>query len=151
MANGDKQILGLMGFGMIFSLVGAEISKAKAPSGSTASKGALSEPVVIILGGTIATALLMFIADLGPNGALIGKGLAGVSCATGVLVNGKPVWDGINNLLGKPGGNTSAVGQAALAEAGVGAVSTGANGGTSINNGTGSHPATPVNTGEIGQ
>lgn len=113
----QKQIVALMAMGMVFSLIGAEITKAKnSQSVEKKATGALSEPVVILVGGTIATALLMFIAEMGPTGALIGKGLAGVSCATGVLVNGGPVWQGISNILGKPGGNTAAVGQAALAE-----------------------------------
>jgi hypothetical protein len=97
----SRTIVGLMGVAVVFSVISAEINPKKGTS-------AFSEPFVIIAGGTIAAALLSLIAEAGDTGRRFGVGLASLACVTAVLVNGKPVWTTVENLVG--GKNTGSTG-----------------------------------------
>ena len=100
--NASRKIVGLMSFSVIFTVVGISIRR-----NSDASYEPRFSDARVILGGTIGAALLSFLAETGPAGQQLGVGLAGITCATAVLVNGGPVWAGINGLFGsKPTGST---------------------------------------------
>jgi hypothetical protein len=95
--NASRKVVGLMALAVIFSVIGQEL---KAKEGGAKPVGGLSGPAKTILGGTIATALLSFLAEAGSTGQQLGVGLASVACVTAVFVNGAPVWKGISNLFG---------------------------------------------------
>jgi hypothetical protein len=96
----SRRIVSLMAFAVIFSVIGDEIGNAKLNQNQTSTAVTdLSSPAKIILGGTIATALLSFLAEAGDIGATWATGLAGTACLTSVLIKGAPVWDGISNIL----------------------------------------------------
>jgi hypothetical protein len=104
---GNKTIFGFMAFAVIFSVVGAEIKRVE-----KAQASALTEPVTIFLGGTVAAAILTLLSDTGDTGREVAVGIAGLALVTAALVNGKPVWDALNHLLGStpttPSGQTTA-------------------------------------------
>lgn len=94
-----RTVVGFMAVAMIFSIVSAEIG-ADSSNNKSKAESALSEPFLIIAGGTTAAAILSLIADTGNIGRQFGIGLAALAMVTAVLVNGKPVWKAIENLQG---------------------------------------------------
>ena len=101
----SRLIVGLMGFTVLFSTIGAEIRVAKTPA--TGIGGVATGPAKILLGGVVATALLTLLSHAGDPGREFAIGLALVSMATATLVYGAPVWDSANNLFGsQPTGST---------------------------------------------
>jgi hypothetical protein len=104
-----RTIFGFMAFAVLFSVIGAEIRTVQAAASTTALHnpttpapnpgGLLYEPPLIFLGGTVATAILVLMADTGETGRTLGVGLAGITLAAAVLVNGGPVWTLINKLV----------------------------------------------------
>jgi hypothetical protein len=117
LTNASRRIVTLMGFAVIFSVIGAEIKAANPaknspqPSGSSSASSFLSAPAKIILGGTIAAALLSFLAEAGQAGEEYAVGLAAVAAGTAMLVNGAPVWQALNTVFNsKPTGSTGTTG-----------------------------------------
>jgi hypothetical protein len=118
--NANRKVVGLMAFAVIFSVIGQEL-KAKQGGAKPGSTTGLSGPAKTILGGTIATALLSFLAEAGSTGEQLGVGLAAVTAVTAMLVTGAPVWDGIRNIFGAspttpltaPSGSTTGTGASA--------------------------------------
>lgn len=112
LTNASRRIVTLMGFAVIFSVIGAEIKavgKANQPptASTSGAAGVLSAPAKVILGGTIAAALLSFLAEAGGSAEDYAVGLAAVAAGTAMLVNGGPVWTALNNTFGStPTGST---------------------------------------------
>jgi hypothetical protein len=125
---GSRTIVGLMGFTILFSLIGHEISQAKgtpksvtpvapdAPGkkgGGSITGGpnvvtAVSTAGRIVVGGTFATALLVALSHAGNPGREWAVGLSVVAVLTATLVYGGPVWSGASNLFGsKPTGGSA--------------------------------------------
>jgi hypothetical protein len=113
-----------MAAAVLFSIIGAEIRAVQntsspgdsttalhnpsTPNGSGSGPALLYEPPVIFLAGTVATAMLVLLTETGSTGETLGVGLAGLSMATAVLVNGGPVWRALSNAVGsKPTSPTS--------------------------------------------
>lgn len=117
----QRKIMGLMAFAVIFSLIGDEIDKAEGPDQTNAqAEGFFSSGAKIILGGMIATGILMFVAEFGSGGAQLSQGLAGTAAVAAMFVKGGPVWKGISNLMGgtastptAPVGGSGTIGAAA--------------------------------------
>lgn len=99
--NATRKVVGLMAVAVIFSLVGNEIKNAEqgASPGQKAA-GTLSTGAKIIIGGTIATAILSFATEAGPAGQQFGVGIATVAVVTSLFVSGAPVWHAISNIVG---------------------------------------------------
>ena len=88
-----------MGFAVLVSLIGNEVKVANGSAKDQLTNG-LHRGGVIIVGGFVAAALLTALTGAGEAGRKFGVGLAGVSCATSVLVYGGPVWSAINGIVG---------------------------------------------------
>jgi hypothetical protein len=114
-----RKVVGLMAFAVIFSVVGLELKRNQQGQSAPSQGAGLSGPAKIILGGTIATALLSFLAEAGAAGEQIGVGLAGITAVTAMLVTGGPVWTGIGNLFGGAQGATPTGQTGATAVAGA--------------------------------
>jgi hypothetical protein len=110
----SRTIFGFMAFAVLFSVVGAEIRNVQSaslaqgpgltalhnpPTGNGAA-GLVADPVAIFFGGTMATGLLVLLADTGETGRRLGVGLAGITLAASLLVNGGPVWRAVGHLTG---------------------------------------------------
>lgn len=91
------KIVGAMAVAMVFGVIGGE-RKALA-GGSTNVASTIESPVKVILGGTIATAILVGISEMGEPGAQLGTGLAVVVLVVSLLVNGAPVWSLISDVV----------------------------------------------------
>jgi hypothetical protein len=103
-----RTITALMIVTVVFALIGHEIT---AVSGASAGKNLPSgkDPITtggrILVGGSIATTLLILLSHAGEGGKDFAFALAIVTAATTTLVYGKPVWDAIANATaGAPGG-----------------------------------------------
>ncbi len=98
------KIVGAMAVAMVFGVIAGE---RKAFSGSLKTSqqtnhavvSGVETPVKVILGGTIATAILVGISELGEPGAKLGVGLAVLVLVFSVLVNGAPVWGLISDVV----------------------------------------------------
>lgn len=108
-ANG-KLVVGLMGTTVVFSVIGAELKAFTASPGNTLTglhngqpgtpgTGAGSGAVKIIIGGTVATVLLVGLTHAGSAGRQFAVGLALVSMVTATLVYGGPVWLALNRMF----------------------------------------------------
>ena len=117
-ANG-KLVVGLMGTTIVFSVIGAELQAFVGPTatqvglhsgpGGTGAVAGSTGAVRIIIGGTVATALLVGLTHAGNAGRQFAVGLALVSMVTATLVYGGPVWVALNSMFGvKPTGGTAA-------------------------------------------
>lgn len=94
-----RTVVGLMAFTTFFALVSTEI---EAVGGhKTGTNG-----VRIILGGGVATVVLLLVNEAGDAGAQLAEGLAVVALVGTVLVRGKPVWDWLGKVVG-PGNETA--------------------------------------------
>lgn len=91
-----RSVAGLMAIAMAFSVVGAELKGDESKTGSSA----LSEPFIIIAGGTFATVILTLISDAGETGRQFAVGIAALAVVTATLVNGGPVWKAALAILG---------------------------------------------------
>jgi len=130
--NSARSVVGLMGFAVIFSLIGDEIAIAQGPPNQPGQKGygvslvpvnqqtgqplgggALGTGAVIIIGGFVAAALLVALTGAGEAGRKFAVGLAGVTAATSVLVYGGPAWASLNRIVnGNATGSTNPTGNA---------------------------------------
>lgn len=101
----SSKILGLMALTAVFGVIGAEIRNAKTTKGRSTSDivgVALSSPFLVIAGATIATVILVALADFGGDaGETLGVGLAGVTLIGTMLIQGGPVFDAVNGLFAK--------------------------------------------------
>lgn len=97
--NNARTVAGLMAIAVAFSLLGNEIKVANGASKDKLSSG-LSKGATIIVGGFIAGGLLIGVSGAGEAGRKFSVGLATVVAVTSLLVYGKPVWDGISNVVG---------------------------------------------------
>lgn len=105
--NASRKVVGLMAFAVLFSVIGEEIKAVKATNSKTAP-GTFTGPAKIILGGTIATAILSFAAETGSTGQQFAVGLAAVTAGTAMLIEGGPVWSLLNKFFGStPTGSTT--------------------------------------------
>ena len=96
-----RTVVGLMAFTTVFALISTEIEGFADPK--KASGG-----VRILIGGGVATILLLVIAEAGDAGAQLAEGLAVVTTVAAVLVKGGPVWNWANKAFGsKPTGGTT--------------------------------------------
>jgi len=100
-----RTIVGTMAATTVFALISTEISGVAAATASLTSNKPSAAPatngVRIILGGGVATILLLLIAEVGGDaGAELAQGLAVVALVTVTLVKGKPVWDWANKAFG---------------------------------------------------
>lgn len=102
--NATRKVVGLMAVAVIFSLVGNELKNAEGDS-SVPQKavGTLSTGAKIIIGGTVATAILSFATEAGPAGQQFGVGIATIAVVTSLFVSGAPVWRAISNVVGSTG------------------------------------------------
>lgn len=108
--NSARTVTGLIGFAVLFSLLGVEIKVATGQSTNKLGTG-LGEGGTIIVGGFIAAALLTALSGAGEAGRQFSVGLATVTMVTATLVYGKPVWDSLNTIVGgKPTGATADTG-----------------------------------------
>jgi hypothetical protein len=98
------KIVGAMAVAMVFGVIAGErkafSGSLKTAGQSTSAVGAgIETPVKVILGGTIATAILVGISELGEPGAKLGVGLAVLVLVVSLLVNGGPVWSLISDVV----------------------------------------------------
>lgn len=97
--EGARTVTALMIFTVIFALIGNEINH-RTESGSHQTEGAITSSGRILLGGFVATTLLVLATHAGEAGRELGVGLSVVAFATATLVYGKPVWDAMNSAFG---------------------------------------------------
>ena len=102
-AKARDNIVMLMAFTVIFAVIGEEIKANQTQSPNKPNPGAFSGPVKVFLGGAVAGTLLIAIAHAGDAGAQFATGLAMISAATAILVDGGPVW----TYLAKTGGGSA--------------------------------------------
>lgn len=98
MASTPRKIVGAMAVAVTFTVIAQERRAAKAPLPMSNQEAASLSPFRTIVGGTIATAILVGISEMGEPGARLGMGLAVVAVVAATLVNGKPVWDLISSI-----------------------------------------------------
>jgi hypothetical protein len=91
MGNDQRAIVGFMGAAVVFALIG-DVVKQKTKSVPAGSY------VKILLGGGLATGLLVLMSEAGATGADFAKGLAVITLVASVLSNGTVVFTGIDKL-----------------------------------------------------
>jgi hypothetical protein len=103
-----------MAFTVIFALIGNEIKTLGADAGQpkesdpTVAGDVLTAGGRIILGGMVATSLLVLLTHAGNAGRQFAVGLAAVAMASSTLVYGGPVWSAMGTTFGsQPTGGTS--------------------------------------------
>jgi hypothetical protein len=98
----SRTIFGFMAFAMLFGVAGAELKNLDTKATGVTGKvgNALSDPVLIVLGGTVATSILVLIAQAGETGRKFGVGMSGLVLTTAVFVNGAPLWNLLSDLFG---------------------------------------------------
>lgn len=96
MGQDSTMIVTFLIFAGVFALIGHEKKAATSPTKATSTT-----PAKIILGGTIAAAALTLLSHAGEGGRKFAVGLAGVTFASSVLINGSTVFGSVNTLLGK--------------------------------------------------
>ena len=94
MDSAQRRIVAAMVVTGLFSLVGEYADP---------RPGTKANPFRVILGGSIATALLVGMAELGEAGEKLGQGLATIAVLSATLVYGKPVWTTISKALSTQG------------------------------------------------
>lgn len=92
-----RQIGGIMIAAVVFSTIGAEFA-----SKQKQKQSKVIAPVTIVLGGSIAAVLLIALADFAPASASFAKGLALTALLTSIVINGAPVFSGINQVVSGP-------------------------------------------------
>jgi hypothetical protein len=106
-----RTVAGLMGFVVLFALIGNEVQIAQGNKPQKLSSG-LDKGATIMIGGTIATGLLIATSGAGDAGRKFSVGLATVAAVTAALVYGAPVWQAISGIVGgkatTPTGSTGA-------------------------------------------
>lgn len=132
--NSARTVVGLIGFAVLFSLIGNEVQIAQSappkpgqtgygvvPIGGTVTASGqavggkfangLDKGAVILIGGFVAAALLTALSGAGDAGRRFSVGLATVTAVSSALVYGGPVWGALNNIVGgKPSTPTGATG-----------------------------------------
>lgn len=101
--QGSGTIVALMGITVLFALIGNEVKNLEGtPSegNATVAGTVVTSGGKILIGGTVATALLALLTHAGNGGRQFAVGLALVSMTTATLVYGGPVWDALNKTFG---------------------------------------------------
>lgn len=79
------------------------------------------DPFKVILGASLATAMLVGIAEFGQGGERLGVGLSAIAVLSATLVYGGPVWKTLSNAVSKAGTKpTTPTSGSAAAPAGAG-------------------------------
>lgn len=106
--QGSGIVVGLMGFTVLFAVMGEEIAAHKTgKSGANQASTVIAGAPKILAGGVVATSLLVLVTHAGDGGRQLAIGLALVAFLTTSLVYGGPVWDAMSNAFGsKPTGST---------------------------------------------
>lgn len=94
-----RTVAGLMGFVVLFALIGNEVQIAQGNKPNKLSNG-LDKGATIMIGGTIAAGLLIATSGAGEAGRKFSVGLATVAAVTAALVYGAPVWTVVNGIVG---------------------------------------------------
>ena len=95
----SRMIVAFMFFAGVFALVGYEKKNA--------SNKKTVPPARIVLGGTVAAAGLTLLSHAGEGGKKFAVGIAGVTFASSVLINGSAVFSSINTLTGSKASTAS--------------------------------------------
>jgi len=99
LSQDSRMIVAFMFFAGVFALVGYE--KKNATNKKTVP------PARIVLGGTVAAAGLTLLSHAGEGGRKFAVGIAGVTFASSVLINGSAVFNSINTLTGSKASTAS--------------------------------------------
>jgi len=97
--QGARTVTAVMLFTVAFALIGHEIKAVSTKKSATAKSGVLTTGGRILLGGFVATTLLVLLSHAGTGGRQFAVGVASVALVTTALVEGKPVWDAIGNAV----------------------------------------------------
>lgn len=101
-----RTITALMIIVIVFSLIGNEIEHVESTGSPTKSgNNGLTTSGRIIVGGAIATTLLVLMSHAGRPGRQFSLALATVAFATSTLVYGGPVWRSISSALSSSAGS----------------------------------------------
>lgn len=97
MGKRTAKILGMMALATIFGVVHAEVANANS-KGTTGSKitNALGDPFMVLAGGTLGTAILLTLSDVG--GDAVGDfavGLAGLTLLAAAIYSGPTVFSAV--------------------------------------------------------
>ena len=90
--QGARTVTAIMLFTVAFALVGHEIKAVSTKKSATAKSGVLTTGGRILLGGFVATTLLVLLSHAGTGGRQFAVGVASVALVTTALVEGQPVW-----------------------------------------------------------
>ena len=93
MGDDRTAIVGFMAGAGVFALVGETVKRKN-------GQGKPGEDVRIILGTAIGAILLSLLAEAGSGAASFAKGIAGIALVASVVINGLPVFTGINKVTG---------------------------------------------------
>jgi hypothetical protein len=106
-----RTVAGLMGFTVLFALLGNEVQIAQGNKPAKLTNG-LDKGATIIIAGFIAAGILTATSGAGEAGRRFSVGLATVSAVTAALVYGGPVWTAVSTIVGgkptTPTGGTTA-------------------------------------------
>ena len=94
MDNAQRKIVAAMVVTGLFALVG-EYANPQKNTHANPQKNTHPDPFRVILGGSIATALLVGMAELGEPAEKLAAGLATIAVLSATLVYGGPVWKAI--------------------------------------------------------
>ncbi len=97
MGDDRTAIVGFMVGAGAFALVGETVKRKN-------GQGKAGEDVRIILGTAIGAILLSLLAEAGSGAASFAKGVAGIALVASVVINGLPVFTGINKVTGAVAG-----------------------------------------------
>lgn len=94
-----RTVVGTMAFAVLFALLSTEIERLTGTAPVTAK--ANPEPAIrVMIGGGVATIILVMVSTAGDAGAELAEGLALITLVTVVLVKGAPLWTALANLTG---------------------------------------------------
>lgn len=93
----SRMIVAFMFFAGVFAIIGYE----KKSKTNTTQK--IANPAEIVLGGTVAAVALTLLSHAGEGGKKFAVGLAGVTFASSVLINGSSVFTSVKILEGATG------------------------------------------------
>src|SRR5215472_2864001 len=98
-----RRIVSLMGITVVFALISTEIEAVSGQKATRVGPGGTPVPVNgvrVIIGGAVATGILLILTETGDTGAELAQGLALTTMLATVLIKGAPVWDLIVKVQG---------------------------------------------------
>ncbi len=103
--EGAPTVVALMGVTVVFALIGNELDilAGTTKPGKPGGGNVITAGGKIIVGGFVATTLLVLLTHAGEVGRQTALGLALVTMVTTTLVYGGPVWLAMNNAFGSSG------------------------------------------------